>query len=83
MSKGHAGAGLYATLAECGFFPIQRLDTHCQNGSNLCGHVATHGIPGIEFSTGSQFFSPAVWYRYSKAYPRSIQTTKGDFVQFH
>ncbi len=53
MSKGHAGAGLYATLAECGFFPIQRLDTHCQNGSNLCGHVATHGIPGIEFSTGS------------------------------
>lgn len=53
MSKGHAGAGLYATLAECGFFPTQRLDTHCQNGSNLCGHVATHGIPGVEFSTGS------------------------------
>lgn len=53
MSKGHAGAGLYAALAECGFFPTQQLDTHCQNGSNLCGHVAIHGIPGVEFSTGS------------------------------
>jgi len=53
MSKGHAGAGLYATLAELGFFPIERLDTHCQNGSTLCGHVATHGIPGVDFSTGS------------------------------
>jgi len=53
MSKGHAGAGVYAVLAEMGFFPIERLDTHCQNGSALCGHVAVHGIPGVEFSTGS------------------------------
>ena len=53
MSKGHAGAGVYAVLAELGFFPVERLETHCQNGSTLCGHVATHGIPGVEFSTGS------------------------------
>jgi transketolase len=53
MSKGHAGAGLYAALAERGFFPLSRLDTHCQNGSNLCGHVAAHGVLGVEFSTGS------------------------------
>jgi len=53
MSKGHAGAGVYATLAECGFFPVERLEEHCRNGSVLCGHVAAHGVPGVEFSTGS------------------------------
>jgi transketolase len=53
MSKGHAGAGVYATLAEVGFLSMQVLETHCQNGSTLCGHVSTHGIPGVEFSTGS------------------------------
>jgi len=53
MSKGHAGAGVYAVLAEVGFFPVSRLEEHCQNGTALCGHVAAHGVPGVEFSTGS------------------------------
>ena len=35
LSKGHAGAGIYAALAECGFFPLSELETHCQNGSHL------------------------------------------------
>jgi transketolase len=52
LSKGHAGAGLYAALAERGFFPIAQLMTHCQDGSELCGHVS-HQIPGVEVSTGS------------------------------
>jgi len=52
LSKGHAGSALYATLAECGFFPIERLSTHCQSGSLLLGHVS-HIIPGVEASTGS------------------------------
>jgi transketolase len=26
LSKGHAAAGYYATLAECGFFPLKWLD---------------------------------------------------------
>ncbi len=52
MSKGHAAAGLYAALAERGFFPVEWLDTHYQDGSRLCGHVTTH-LPGVEFSTGS------------------------------
>lgn len=52
LSKGHAGAGLYACLAERGFFPIQKLDTHYQDGSDLCGH-ASHHLPGIEASTGA------------------------------
>lgn len=53
LSKGHAGAGIYATLAECGFFPISKLDTHYQDGSDLSGHVSHKTIPGVEFSTGS------------------------------
>lgn len=53
LSKGHAGAGVYAALAERGFFPKERLKTHYQNGSTLSGHVSHKGVPGVEFSTGS------------------------------
>jgi transketolase len=53
LSKGHAGAGIYAALAERGFFPLAKLRTHCQDGSDLSGHVSHKGIPGVEFSTGS------------------------------
>ena len=52
LSKGHACAGLYAVLAEQGFFPIEWLDTFYKNGSRLAGH-ATTSVPGVEFSTGS------------------------------
>lgn len=52
LSKGHAGASIYATLAECGFFDIEELKTHYQNGSRLSGHVSHH-LPGVDFSTGS------------------------------
>lgn len=52
LSKGHAGASLYAALAEEGFFPVEELKTHYANGSRLSGHVSHH-IPGIDFSTGS------------------------------
>jgi len=53
LSKGHAGAVLYATLAECGFMPLEKLRTHCQNGSDLSGHISHKEIPGVELSTGS------------------------------
>lgn len=53
LSKGHACAALYAALAERGFFPIDWLDTFCQNGSRLAGHVTHTYIPGVEVSTGS------------------------------
>lgn len=53
LSKGHAGAGVYAVLAETGFFSKDILSTHYQNGSNLSGHVSHIGVPGVEFSTGS------------------------------
>jgi transketolase len=53
LSKGHAGAGIYAVLAERGFLPASKLGTHNQDGSLLSGHVSHKGIPGIELSTGS------------------------------
>jgi len=53
LSKGHAGAGVYAALAECGFFDIERLMEHCQDGSVFSGHVSHKGIPGVELSTGA------------------------------
>jgi transketolase len=53
LSKGHAGAGVYAALAESGFLSKDKLKTHYQDGSDLSGHVSHKGIPGVEFSTGS------------------------------
>jgi transketolase len=53
LSKGHAGAGVYAALAERGFFPIEKLKTHYQDGSDLSGHVSHKGVPGVDLSTGS------------------------------
>lgn len=52
LSKGHAGASIYAALAECGFFDAEELKTHYANGSRLSGHVSHH-VPGVDFSTGS------------------------------
>ena len=53
LSKGHAGAGVYAVLAECGFFEKAKLMDHCQNGSVFSGHVSDKSIPGVELSTGA------------------------------
>lgn len=52
LSKGHAVAALYAALAERGLLPKEWLDTYCQDGSHLPGHI-TYGVPGVEVSTGS------------------------------
>lgn len=52
LSKGHAAAALYATLAETGFFPCRWLDEYGMKGSALLGH-ANHHVPGVEVSTGS------------------------------
>ena len=53
LSKGHAGAGVYAVLAEKGFFSKDLLKTHYLDGSVLSGHVSHKSIPGVELSTGS------------------------------
>jgi transketolase len=53
LSKGHAGACIYAALAERGFYPIAQLQQHYRNGSKLSGHVSHKDVPGVELSTGS------------------------------
>ena len=52
LSKGHAAAGLYAALAECGILPESDLAGYARNGGRLGGHP-TKGLPGVEFPTGS------------------------------
>src|SRR3954466_178360 len=52
LSKGHGCAGLYAALAESGFFPPAELDTFYLNGTRLAGH-ATTTFPAVELSPGS------------------------------
>jgi len=53
LSKGHACASLYATLALRGFFPEEILDTYCLDGGMLSGHSTMRCVPGAEVSTGS------------------------------
>lgn len=52
LSKGHAGAALYATLAHKGFFDMSILNSYDRDGGLLPEH-ATRVVPGVEFSTGS------------------------------
>jgi transketolase len=52
MSKGHASAVLYATLAEAGFFDAALLRTYMQPSSPLSGHPRNGAVPGVEASTG-------------------------------
>ena len=53
LSKGHNGVGIYAVLAECGFFPVKELFYYGDNGSPFSCHVSHKDVPGVEFSTGS------------------------------
>lgn len=53
MSKGHAGAALYAVLAEMKIIDKNILLSHYQNGSKLSGHVSHKLLEGVEISTGS------------------------------
>jgi len=52
LSKGHAAAALYATLAHSGFFPVEQLLTFMDPLSKLNGHPDRNKLPGIETNTG-------------------------------
>ena len=52
MSKGHCSAALYATLAEAGFFPRERLAEYMKPLSMLSGHPDRNKVPGVEANTG-------------------------------
>ena len=53
LSKGHCSPGLYAVLAEKGYFPKEELKTFRQIGSRLQGHPDMKNIPGVDMSSGS------------------------------
>ena len=53
LSKGHAAPVLYAALAECGYFPVEALDTLRKLDSILQGHADRTHTPGVEMSSGS------------------------------
>ena len=53
LSKGHTAPGLYAALAERGFFPKEDLVTLRHVGSYLQGHPDMKQIPGVDMSSGS------------------------------
>ncbi|MGC8700732.1 MAG: transketolase [Thermoplasmata archaeon] len=61
MSKGHASAAYYASLALKGYFPIDDIFTFRKLGSILQGHPTIH-VPGVDMTTGSlgQGFSTAI-----------------------
>ena len=52
-SKGHAGPGVYATLAVKGFFPYEDLKTLNQPGTYLPSHCDKNTTPGVDMTTGS------------------------------
>lgn len=52
LSKGHAAAAVYATLARIGVLSREDLQTYGADGSLYMTHVS-HKIRGVEFSSGS------------------------------
>ncbi len=52
LSKGHTAPGLYAALANRGFFPVEDMLTLRHIGSHLQGHPSMQ-TPGIDMATGS------------------------------
>ncbi|HYN04306.1 MAG TPA: transketolase [Vicinamibacteria bacterium] len=52
LSKGHDVPALYATLAELGFFPVERLRNHLKTTDSIYWHP-NRSVPGVEFHSGS------------------------------
>jgi transketolase len=52
LSKGHAAAALYTTLAMAGFLEPSQLETFMQPQSQLNGHPARTKLAAVEASTG-------------------------------
>ena len=52
LSKGHDVPALYGTLAERGYFPVERLARHLDMADHLYWHP-NRAIPGVEFHSGS------------------------------
>ena len=53
LGKGHACPVLYSVMAECGYTPVDKLNTFRSLGSIYQGHPDVRFIPALEASTGS------------------------------
>ena len=53
LSKGHCAPGLYAALAQRGYFSVDELKKLRHIGAMLQGHPDMKGTPGIDMSSGS------------------------------
>lgn len=53
LSKGHCAPGLYAALAQRGYFPESELQKLRHIGAMLQGHPDMKGTPGVDMSSGS------------------------------
>ena len=53
LSKGHACPILYSVMAECGYCPVDQLNTLRKMGSIYQGHPDVRFLPALEASTGS------------------------------
>lgn len=53
LSKGHCAPGLYAILAQKGYFSEEELKSLRHTGAMLQGHPDMKGTPGVDMSTGS------------------------------
>lgn len=52
LSHGHIAPGLYATMANAGYFPREELKTLRKLGTRLQGHPHRETLPGLESSSG-------------------------------
>lgn len=60
LSKGHGCLGLYAVLADKGYFSKSELDRFCRHDGILGGHPEAAKIPGVEASTGALGHGPSI-----------------------
>lgn len=83
LSKGHAGPALYATLAACGFFGVEKLWTLNANGTQLPSHPDRIKVEGVDMTTGSmgQGVSAAAGIAYglkAQGKPNRVYSILGD-----
>ena len=60
LSKGHTAPGLYAALANRGYFPVEDLLTLRHTGSYLQGHPDMKHIPGVDMSSDLSLFNLSI-----------------------
>ncbi len=52
LSKGHVSLAIYAILEDLKIISLEDLESYCQNGGKLMGHL-DNKVPGVEVATGS------------------------------